>query len=173
MMLRTNLLPYQGKHPQIAEHCFIAPNAYIIGDVTIDQHCSIWFNCVLRGDVAAIIIGKYTNIQDGTVIHVTRDGFPTRIGSYVTVGHRALLHACTIEDYTMIGMGSIIMDRAIIESGGWVAAGALVTPGKIVRKNELWAGTPAKLMRYLTAAEQEYIKTSALNYAKHITEYNP
>ena len=171
MSPKHNILPYLGAYPKIANNCFIAPSANVIGNVTIDEHSSIWFNCVLRGDVAAIKIGKYTNIQDGTVIHVTRGGFDTNIGSYVTVGHRALLHACTIEDYTMIGMGSIVMDKVVIESGGWVAAGALITPGKIVRKNEVWAGTPAKLMRLLTPEEQEYIKISALNYAKHIAEY--
>jgi carbonic anhydrase/acetyltransferase-like protein (isoleucine patch superfamily) len=169
--MNKHIFTYLGSEPQIHKDTFIAPTASIIGNVTIDEKCSIWFNCVIRGDVESITIGKYTNIQDGTVIHVTRNGLSTKIGSYVTVGHKALIHGCTIEDLSFIGMGSILMDKSIIEEGGWVAAGALITPGKIVRKNEIWAGNPAKLLRHTTLEEQAYIKLSAINYANHIPEY--
>ncbi|MBP9792203.1 MAG: gamma carbonic anhydrase family protein [Rickettsiales bacterium] len=169
--MNNNIFAYLNTKPQIHKDTFIAPTASIIGNVSIGKNCSVWFNCVIRGDVEQITIDNYTNIQDGTVIHVTRNGSPTKIGSYVTVGHKALIHACTIEDLSFIGMGSIIMDKAIIEEGGWVAAGALITPGKVVRKNEIWAGNPAKLLRHTTKQEQEYIKISAQNYANHIQEY--
>lgn len=170
--MNKNILPHLNKSPQIHKNTFIAPNTSIIGDVSIKEQSSIWFNCVLRGDVESITVGHHTNIQDGTVVHVTRNGYPTNIGSYVTIGHKALLHACTIEDLAFIGMGAIIMDKALVETGGWVAAGALVTPGKVIKKNEIWAGSPAKFLRHTTKAEQQYIKTSAENYAEHIKEYS-
>jgi gamma-carbonic anhydrase len=170
-MTNNNILPYLNYFPKIDTSSFVAHTATIIGNVSIDEQCSIWFNCVLRGDVEPITIGKYTNIQDGSVVHVTRNGHPTIIGSYVTIGHKALIHACTIEDESFVGMGSIIMDKVVIETGGWVAAGALITPGKIVKKHEIWAGNPGKFLRNTTAEEQAYIKISAENYAKHIAEY--
>jgi carbonic anhydrase/acetyltransferase-like protein (isoleucine patch superfamily) len=167
----SNIFPYFDKRPNIDKAAFIAPTAAIIGDVTIGANSGIWFNSVLRGDVEKIIIGNNTNIQDGSVIHDSRNGFPTKIGSYVTVGHKVLLQACTLEDYSFVGMGSIVMDRAIVESGGWVAAGSLVTEGKIIKSGEIWAGSPAKFFRKLTPAEQEWITTSANNYSKHAQEY--
>jgi len=167
----NNIFTFKGAIPKIDKTAFIAPTASIIGRVTIGKDSSIWFNSVLRGDVAEITVGDYTNIQDGTVVHVTNGEFPTHIGSYVTIGHKALLHACTIEDRSFVGMGSIIMDGAIVESGGWVGAGSLVTEGKIVRKDELWIGTPAKFFRKLTSQEKEYIKISAENYCKYAKDY--
>lgn len=167
----SNIYPYFNKKPNIDKTAFIAPTAAIIGDVTIGANSGIWFHSVLRGDVEKIVIGNNSNIQDGSVIHVSRNGFPTIIGSYVTVGHKVLLHACTLEDYSFVGMGSTVMDRAIIESGGWIAAGSLVTEGKIIKSGEIWAGRPAKFFRKLTPAEQDYIKISANNYSKHAQEY--
>lgn len=167
----NNIFRFKGSIPKIDKTAFIAPTASIIGRVTIGKGSSIWFNSVLRGDVAEITVGDYTNIQDGTVVHVTNGEFPTHIGSYVTIGHKALLHACTIEDYSFVGMGSIIMDGAIVESGGWVGAGSLVTEGKIVRKDELWLGSPARFFRKLTEQEKEYIKISAENYRKYANDY--
>ncbi len=166
-----NIYSYFNKSPKIDKTAFIAPTAAIIGDVTIGANSGIWFNSVLRGDVEKIFIGNNSNIQDGSVIHVSRNGFPTIIGSYVTVGHKVLLHACTLEDYSFVGMGSIIMDRSIVESGGWVAAGSLVTEDKIIKSGEIWAGRPAKFFRKLTQSEQNYIKTSADNYTAHAQEY--
>jgi carbonic anhydrase/acetyltransferase-like protein (isoleucine patch superfamily) len=167
----SNIFSYFDKRPTISHKAFIAPTATIVGDVTIGAYSGIWFNCVLRGDVEKIIIGHNTNIQDGTIIHVTRNGFPTIIGSYVTVGHKVLLHACTLQDYSFVGMGSILMDKVIVESGGWVAAGSLVTEGKTIKSGEIWAGSPAKFFRKLTQAEQNHITTSANNYTEHAVEY--
>lgn len=137
------IYPYFDKRPSVDKTAFIAPTAAIIGDVTIGAHSGVWFNCVVRGDVERIVIGDYTNIQDGTVIHVNRNQLPTIIGSYVTVGHKALLHACTLQDYSFVGMGAIVMDGAIVESGGWIAAGAMVTEGKIVKTGEMYAVSKA------------------------------
>jgi carbonic anhydrase/acetyltransferase-like protein (isoleucine patch superfamily) len=165
------LVPYKHIHPTIAADVFLAQGACIVGDVTIGALSTIWFNCVIRGDVEPVTIGERTNIQDGTVIHVTRNGWPTRIGSEVTIGHRALLHACTIHDRAFIGMGAIILDGAVVESEGMLAAGALLTSGKTVRTGELWAGSPAKFMRLLTEEERRHTRVSADNYVLHGKEY--
>lgn len=169
--------PYQGEfsellvYPRISESAYIAPNAAIIGDVVIGEQSGIWHGCVVRGDVNIIRIGSRTNVQDGTVIHVTRHTGPTIIGSNVTIGHAALLHACEIRDGCFIGMRATIMDDVVVESGAMVAAGALVTPGKIVPKGELWAGSPAKRFRELTEAEVAHIAESAENYVRLASEY--
>ena len=165
------ILPYNGIYPSISDKAFIAPSSSIIGDVTIGEYSSIWFNSVLRGDVASIIIGKNTNIQDGSVVHVTRGGFPTIIGDNVTVGHMALLHACTLQSNSFVGMGAIIMDCVVVEENAYVAAGSLVTNNKIVKSGEIWAGRPAKFFRKATQQEIDHIKISANNYAKHAREY--
>lgn len=162
---------YKGISPKIAKDAFVAPSADIIGDVEIGSESSIWFNCVLRGDVAEIRIGKRTNIQDGTVIHVTRNGHPTIIGDGVTVGHNAMLHACKLESGSFVGMGATIMDNVIVQSGAMVAAGALVTPGKTVKSGQIWAGNPAKYFRDLTEEEAAFISISEKNYAIHAREY--
>jgi len=169
--MTRKFIPYNGIAPQIAEDAFIAPSADIIGDVKIGGGSGIWFGCVLRGDVAKIRVGARTNIQDGTIIHVTRNGHPTIIGNGVTIGHRALLHACKLQDSCFVGMGATIMDDAIVETGAMVAAGALVTPGKIVKKGQIWAGNPAKYFRDLTEQEAEFITISENNYAIHAEEY--
>ena len=171
------ILPYRGEYapdgvfPRISEKAFIAAGAAVIGDVKIGEDCGVWFGCVVRGDVNYIRIGSRTNIQDGTVVHVTRGTGPTIIGSNVTIGHSALLHACTLEDGCFIGMRATLMDGVVVESGAQVAAGALVTPGKRVPKGQLWAGSPAKYFRDLTEEEQRFIPISAENYVKHAREY--
>lgn len=165
------LIPYKGILPKIAADAFIAPSADIIGDVEIGSKTGIWFGCVLRGDVAEIRVGDRTNIQDGTIIHVTRGGHPTLIGSGVTIGHQALLHAAKLEDSCFVGMGATIMDDVLVESGAMVAAGALITPGKTVKKGQIWAGNPGKFFRDLTEAETAFIKISENNYVKHVEEY--
>ena len=162
---------YFDKSPDIHPEAFIAPGSAIIGEVTIGRLSSIWFNSVLRGDIEPVIVGEHTNIQDGTVVHVTRNGYPTIIGDRVTVGHRCMLHACTIYDEAFVGMNATVLDRAVIEIHGMVAAGAVVTPGKVVKSGELWAGVPAKRMRTLTHEEIEHITVSAANYRKHAEEY--
>ncbi|PCI98430.1 MAG: gamma carbonic anhydrase family protein [Alphaproteobacteria bacterium] len=160
------ILPYKGIIPQIHDSAFIAPSASIIGDVQIGEDSNIWYNCALRGDVNDIKIGKRTNIQDGTVIHVTTNFQGTHVGDDVTVGHLAILHACTIEDFGFVGMQACVMDGAVVESHGMLAAGALLTPNKRVPSGELWAGSPAKYMRDLTDKERAYLKWSAPHYVE-------
>ena len=160
------IYPYRGIMPKIHETAFIAPSASIIGDVEIGEGTNIWYNCVLRGDVYNIKIGKSTNIQDGTVIHTTSDFQGTYIGDGVTVGHSAILHACTVEDYGFVGMQACVMDGAVVEGMAMLAAGALLTPGKRVPKGQLWAGRPAKFMREMTEEENRYILWSAEHYRK-------
>ncbi|HVI88780.1 MAG TPA: gamma carbonic anhydrase family protein [Dongiaceae bacterium] len=168
--------PYAGIIPKIAADAFIAETATVIGQVEIGAGSSVWYGCVLRGDSNVIRIGARTNIQDGTVIHVNHEregaaGTRTTIGDDITVGHMALLHACTLEDGCFIGMKACIMDGVVVESGAMVAAGALVTPGKRVKRGELWAGSPAKFMRALTEKEIAYFAYSAEHYAELAASY--
>ena len=171
------ILPYRGEFapdgtsPTISPRAFIAPGAAVIGDVEIGADSALWFGCVARGDVNIIRIGECTNIQDGTVIHVTRHTGPTHIGNGVTVGHACVLHACVVEDDCFIGMRATLMDGVVVEKGGWVAAGALVTPGKRIPSGEIWAGNPAKFFRKMTPEEIDFIPVSAANYVKHAREY--
>jgi carbonic anhydrase/acetyltransferase-like protein (isoleucine patch superfamily) len=171
------ILPYigpnhpQGVTPTISPKAFIAPGAAIIGDVHIGEDTGIWFGCVVRADVHSVRIGKRVNIQDGTVVHVTRNTAPTFIGDGVTIGHCALIHGATLEDHCFIGMRATIMDGAVVESGAWVAAGALVTPGKRIPKGQVWAGSPAKFFRAMTPEEVAYIPKSAELYVSHAREY--
>lgn len=170
------ILPHNGITPKIAADAFIAETAVIIGDVEIGAGASIWYGCVLRGDANSIRIGARTNIQDGTVIHVNHEregaaGTRTLIGADITVGHMALLHACTLEDGSFVGMKACVMDGAVVETDAMVAAGALVTPGKRVRRGELWAGSPAKLMRALGEKELAYFKYSAEHYRELAASY--
>lgn len=169
--MTSQILPYKNMQPKIGQNVWIAPGSWVVGDVEIADDVGIWFNCVLRGDVNNITIGARTNIQDGTVIHVSSTLQGTYIGSDVTVGHAALLHACTIEDAAFIGMQACVMDGAYVESGAMVAAGALVTPGKRIPSGQLWAGSPAKFMRELTEEERSYIPYSAKHYVDLAREY--
>ena len=168
---KQTLKAYLNNWPMIDEHVFVSESSIIIGKVEINRHSSIWYNVVLRGDVAAIKIGESTNIQDGTVIHVDTEYGDTIIGDNVTVGHMCLLHACTIQDCAFIGMGSIIMDRSTIESNSMVAAGSLVVRNKVVKSGELWAGRPAKFIRNLTNEEIDGIRDSSSNYVKLSKDY--
>lgn len=165
------ILPFKGTLPTIDAECFIAPNATVIGDVVIGKGTNVWFGCVIRGDVHEIRIGERTNIQDGTIVHVTGGKFGTYIGSEITIGHGAVLHACTLEDGCFIGMGATILDGAVVESGAMVAAGAVVTPGKRVKTGELWAGNPAKLMRELRPEDAAWFPVSADNYVRLAEQY--
>jgi carbonic anhydrase/acetyltransferase-like protein (isoleucine patch superfamily) len=166
-----NILSYRGKYPSIHADAFIAPGTHIIGDVEIGADSGIWFGCVVRGDVNCVRIGARTNIQDNSVIHVDSKRFGTFIGDGVTVGHGAILHACTLEDGAFAGMQCCVMDGAVIESGAMLAAGALLTPGKAVPRGELWGGRPARFMRILHEGEQEHIIRSADLYASLAREY--
>lgn len=147
------LLPWNDVSPVIAPDAFIAPNATIIGDTQVASEASIWFNVVLRGDVNYIRVGARTNIQDGTIVHVSSKEHPTLIGADVLIGHLAMIHACTLEDGCFIGMSATVMDGAVVERGAMVAAGALIAPGKRVGAGQLWAGTPAKYVRDVTPEE--------------------
>lgn len=165
------ILPYKGILPKIHDTAWVAPNAVVAGDVEIGAESSVWFGVQMRGDVHEIRIGARTNIQDGTVIHVTRKVSGTYIGDGVTIGHMALLHACTIEDNAFVGMGAIVLDEAVIESGAMLAAGAMLTGGKRLPAGELWAGSPAKFMRKLTQADLDFFPVSADNYVRLSREY--
>ena len=161
--------PFNGVWPKIANTAYVAENAVIIGDVIIGEFSSVWFSAVLRGDVNAIRIGNRTNIQDLTMIHCSsaqggKPGIPTIIGDDVTIGHTAILHACTIEDETLIGMGACILDGAHIEKYAIVGASGLVTMTKRVPSFELWGGQPAKKMRCLDSEIVNDIKLSATHY---------
>lgn len=177
----SNVISYKSILPKIADGVFVADTARVIGDVEIGSGCGIWFGAVIRGDVNSIRIGKMTNIQDGAVIHVASEaamadgrhkhGYPTIIGNGVTVGHQALVHACQIGDDCLIGMQSCIMDAAVVEAGSIVAAGALLTPGKRVPAGQLWAGSPARYVRDVTAEELDDIKWSAEHYNQLMKNY--
>ena len=170
-MERGSSYPFRGKSPKIADTAFIAPGARLIGDVEVADRASVWFNCVLRGDVCHIRIGARSNIQDGTIIHTATQDGPTLIGENVVVGHQCLLHACILEDSCMVGMGAVIMDYSVVESGAWVAAGALVPPNKRVKAGELWMGRPAKFVRPVSNAETAQIARIAAKYADRAKEY--
>jgi carbonic anhydrase/acetyltransferase-like protein (isoleucine patch superfamily) len=162
----TLILPFGDKHPVIAPDAFVAPNATVIGDTEIGARSSIWFGVTIRGDVNSIRIGSDTNIQDSSVVHVTRAKFATLIGSGVTIGHLALVHGCTLQDNCFVGMQATVMDGCVIESRGMLAAGALLTPGKTIASGELWAGRPARLMRRLDETELRNITETAGHYAR-------
>ena len=170
---KHNLLLYSlpEQTPKISVDVFIAPSADIIGDVTIGQQSSVWFQCLVRGDVCPISIGNFTNIQDNTVIHVTKDKFSTEIGDHVTIGHSAVIHGAILHDHSFVGMSASVLDGAIIHSYGFVAAGALVTPGFVVPEKSLVAGVPAKVIRELKEPEVNMIKESSKKYSELAAKY--
>lgn len=165
------ILPYRGVVPTVADSVFLAPNATVIGDVVIGADTNIWFGCVIRGDVNIVRIGQRTNIQDGTIVHVSREKFETFIGDDVTIGHLALIHACTLEDRCFIGMNATVMDGCVVEPEAMVAAGAVVTPGKRVRTGQLWAGTPAKHIRDLSREDRDGMSATAPHYVRLARTY--
>ncbi|MEO0391649.1 MAG: gamma carbonic anhydrase family protein [Pseudomonadota bacterium] len=160
------VLPYQGVWPTIHDTAFIAETAVIIGDVEIGAGSGVWYGCVLRGDVNVIRVGENTNIQDGTVVHVSSTTQGSYIGSNITIGHMALIHACTLEDGCFIGMKACVMDDAKVARGAMVGAGAMVTPRKQVPSGQLWLGSPAKYARGLSEAEQAHLIESPAHYAR-------
>lgn len=162
---------YRDRLPELAAGVFIAPSADIIGDVTIGTDSSIWFQVVIRGDVNWIRIGERTNIQDGSVIHVTGGTHPTWIGDDVTVGHQVTLHGCRIGHRCLIGMGAVVLDGTVVADEAMIAAGALVTPGTHVPSRTLYAGSPAKYKRDLNAEEIAGLKRSAEHYVVYGQNY--
>ncbi|HLW21955.1 MAG TPA: gamma carbonic anhydrase family protein [Sphaerochaetaceae bacterium] len=161
---------YRDTVPDTERAVFIAPSADIVGDVTLGADTSIWFNATVRGDMASITIGDGSNIQDNAVVHVN-SGMPTKIGRQVTVGHGAIVHACTIGDHVLVGMGSIILDEAVIGDQCLVAAGALVTPRKQFPPRSLIVGSPAKAIRSLTDEEVAQIRENAVHYQELGRDY--
>lgn len=160
-MLKT----YQAHYPTLSPSARVFENAVVVGQVTLDRDVGVWHNATLRADMAPIVVGEGSNIQDNTVIH-TDEGQPTTIGRYVTVGHRALLHACTVEDHALIGMGAIVLNGAVIEEGAMIAAGSLVPPGKRVPKYHLAMGSPIKVIRALSEDEIHHNHENAQTYIK-------
>ncbi|MBL8674761.1 MAG: gamma carbonic anhydrase family protein [Rhodospirillales bacterium] len=165
------VIPFNGRRPVVHASAFVAPNATLIGEVEIGPMAGIWFNVTLRGDGPGIRIGENSNIQDGAVVHVASYRRGTVVGRNVTVGHLALLHACTVEDDAFIGMNSTVLDDAVVQSGAMVAAGALVTPGKVVKSGELWAGNPARKIREITDKDRAMFRRSALHYMELAKAY--
>lgn len=161
------ILPVKGILPIIDEDCFIADNATIVGDVVMGHHCSVWFNAVVRGDVNSIRIGDYTNIQDGSVIHCTYLTADTVIGSYVNIGHRALVHGCRIGDYVLVGMGAIVMDHVRVEDFVIIAAGAVVLEHTVCESGFLYAGVPARKIKPLSPTQIEMLKQLPHNYVMY------
>jgi carbonic anhydrase/acetyltransferase-like protein (isoleucine patch superfamily) len=167
----TVIRPFNGVAPAIAASAFLAETCAVIGDVAIGEDSSIWYATVIRGDVMPIRIGARTSIQDGTIIHVTAGRFGTEVGDDVTVGHAAILHACVVESFCLIGMGSTILDGARIGTGSLIGAGALVTPGTIIPPNSLVLGAPAKVKRPVNDAEREQIRYGAAHYVELARRY--
>jgi gamma-carbonic anhydrase len=165
------ILPYGNHVPLIHPRAFVAPNATVIGDVELGDQASLWFGVIVRGDDEPIRIGARSNIQDGSIIHVSSHVSGTTIGCDVTVGHMVMLHACTLQDGSFVGMGATLLDEAVVETGAMVAAGALVTPGKIVKSGELWGGRPARKMRDMGEEEIAYGKEIIAHYVKRGAEY--
>ena len=173
-----NIRPYLDQFPSLGERVYIDPAASVIGKVTLGDDVSIWPGCVVRGDVNFIRIGARSNVQDGTVIHVSHDGpharlggFATVIGEDVTIGHKAIIHACRIEDAALIGMGAVLLDGAVVRKHGFIGAGALVAPGKVIGEAELWLGNPARKVRVLSDAEIEGLYYSAQHYVRLKDQY--
>lgn len=167
-----NIRSFEDHTPQIDETVFIDDSAVVTGNVVIGEHSSVWPCCSIRGDIHSIRIGARSNIQDGSILHVTHDseyapgGFKLSVGNDVTVGHNVILHACTVEDLCLIGMGSVVLDGAVVESGAMVGAGSLVPPNKILQGGYMWLGSPVKKARELTEKEKSFLQYSALQYVK-------
>lgn len=172
-----SIVSFEKITPKIANSAWVAPSADIIGDVSLDEDSSVWFQCVLRGDVQSIRIGKKSNIQDCSMLHVTHkhknvpNGYACTIGDNVTIGHKVMLHGCNIHDNVLVGMGAIILDNTVIEEHVIIGAGSLVAQNKILQSGYLYVGTPAKKIRALTPSEIAGIQYSADNYVKYKNRY--
>ncbi len=169
---------FRGKRPRLGKNVFIAPGAILLGDITLEDEVNIWFNTVARGDVNSVTIGARTNIQDMCMLHVTSGKYPLTIGSDVIVGHRAVLHGCTIESEALIGIGALVLDGAVIEQGAIVAAGAVVSPGTVIPSNRVAVGIPARATRHVSAEEHQFnqinlqkYKAYAQSFSENVKEY--
>jgi carbonic anhydrase/acetyltransferase-like protein (isoleucine patch superfamily) len=173
----TNLRAYRNIQPKLGANVYVDPAATVIGDVELGDDVSVWPGAVLRGDVERIRVGARTNVQDGAVLHVTHDGpytpggRPCIVGADVTIGHGAVIHACTIEDCCLIGMHATVLDGALVKRHAFIGAGALIAPGKVVGEGELWVGNPARCVRKLGDAEIEALRYSARHYVELKNDY--
>jgi gamma-carbonic anhydrase len=165
------LRAFDGKRPQLGRGVFLAESCALIGDVVIGDESSIWYSAVLRGDIMAIRIGARTNLQDGTIVHVTSGRFGTTVGDDCTIGHGAIVHGCTIEDHCLVGMGATILDGARVGRGSLVGAGALVTPGTDIPPDSLVLGAPARVVRSVNLREREQIEYGATHYVELARRY--
>ncbi|MEG9328267.1 gamma carbonic anhydrase family protein [Salinimicrobium catena] len=161
------ILPVKGIEPSIAKSCFIAENATIVGDVVLEEDCSVWFTAVIRGDVNSIRIGSKSNIQDGAVIHCTYEKAATTIGNNVSIGHRAIVHGCTVHDNALIGMGAIVMDHAEVQENCIIAAGAVVLENTVCEAGHIYAGIPAKKVKELSPQQISNLQKTAQNYVMY------
>ena len=161
------ILPVKDKNPKWGSDCFIAENCTIVGDVTMGKNCSVCFNAVIRGDVNSISVGDFTNIQDGVVIHATYIKAATIIGSYVSIGHNALVHGCTLKDHVLVGMGAIVMDNAEVQEFVIIAAGAVVLENTICETGYLYAGILAKKIKPISEEQREMLKKLPHNYVMY------
>lgn len=172
--MKPIIKPVQGKSPLIPEDCYVAENATIVGEVTMGNECSVWFNAVIRGDVHYIKMGNKVNVQDGAVIHATYQKSPTNIGNNVSIGHNAIVHGCTIQDNVLVGMGSIIMDDCVVESNSIIAAGAVVTKNTRVEAGSIYAGVPARKVKdiseELISGEIDRIANNYVKYSSWFKE---
>lgn len=166
------LMELNGVKPKVGKGSFVAPSADLIGQVVIGEESSVWFHCVLRGDVCPIEVGDHTNIQDGTVIHGTYKKFDVKIGNYVTVGHKAMLHGCTIGDEAFVGMGAVLLDGSEMAPRSFLAAGSLLAQGAKTESGWLYIGRPAKKVRPLKEEELQFLKQSANNYFEYKSWYS-
>ncbi len=166
------LTPFQKIWPTVPESAFVFHGAQLVGSVRLGEGVSVWHNCVLRGDVNHIVIGDRSNIQDGTVIHVSTRTYPTTICKDVLVAHKAMLHGCLLEDNSFVGMNGIVMDNTVIESDGMLAAGGMLTPGKRIKRGELWAGSPAKFVRFVKDSELEKNRGMAEHYRRLAVQHD-
>ena len=161
----------RGFTPQFGRNCFFADNAVVVGEVTLGENCTVWFNAVIRGDVHSILIGNNTNVQDGAIIHCTYQKAKTVIGNNVSIAHNAVVHGCTIEDNVLIGMGAIVMDDAVIGTGSVIAAGAIVLSKTVVEPGSIYAGMPAKKVKNVGPEMIEVIERTAHNYPMYAEWY--
>lgn len=169
--LDPRIVPFGEALPRVPGDCFVADSARVIGDVELGPETSIWWGSIVRGDVMWIRIGARVNVQDLSVVHVTSKKHPTVIGDDVTIGHRAILHGCTVEPRALIGMGAIVMDAAVVGEEAMVGAGALVSPGTIIPPRMLALGAPAKVVRALREDELAYLRQSAMHYSQLAATY--
>ena len=151
------ILPVKGIAPRLGSNCFVADNATLVGDIVSGDGCSFWFNSVVRGDVNSISIGSHTNVQDGAIIHCTYEQASTEIGSNVNIGHRAIVHGCTLHDHVLIGMGAIVMDHAVVEEYCLIAAGAVVLENSVCESGYIYAGTPARKIKPLSDEQRKLL----------------